>query len=247
MSSEYGKCTTCGAALNMNTHQERIQCMYCGNWNETQKAVQKVQVDGIATFDTHMLAAQQAIEFDNDFDKARKKYREALELKPSDYRVFGGLFQCELVALKYYKQRNGYVKVPGDLNQCIDDAIQRWGKRAHDLAPDDSKEYYAQKIEEANQLKGGKGGGKKKGCYIATAVYGSYNCPQVYTLRRYRDQQLASTRRGRLFIKLYYAFSPLLIKLFGKTTWFNNFWKKRLDKKVAKLQDKGVSDTPYND
>ena len=26
-----------------------------------------------------------------------------------------------------------------------------------------------------------------RGCYIATAVYGSYDCPQVWTLRRYRS------------------------------------------------------------
>ena len=34
---------------------------------------------------------------------------------------------------------------------------------------------------------------KKSGCYIATAVYGSYDCPQVWTLRRYRDYTLAET------------------------------------------------------
>ena len=28
---------------------------------------------------------------------------------------------------------------------------------------------------------------KKGGCYVATAVYGSYDCPQVWTLRRVRD------------------------------------------------------------
>ena len=30
--------------------------------------------------------------------------------------------------------------------------------------------------------------GKKQGCYIATCVYGSYDCPQVWILRRYRDE-----------------------------------------------------------
>ena len=24
-------------------------------------------------------------------------------------------------------------------------------------------------------------------CYVATAVYGSYDCPEVWTLRRFRD------------------------------------------------------------
>ncbi len=32
-----------------------------------------------------------------------------------------------------------------------------------------------------------------KGCYIATCVYGSYDCPQVWTLRRFRDYTLDET------------------------------------------------------
>ena len=55
------------------------------------------------------------------------------------------------------------------------------------------------------------------GCYVATAVYGSYDCPQVWTLRRYRDYTLAETWLGRLFILLYYAISPTLVKWFGET------------------------------
>lgn len=27
----------------------------------------------------------------------------------------------------------------------------------------------------------------RKGCYVATCVYGSYDCPEVWTLRRFRD------------------------------------------------------------
>jgi len=88
---------------------------------------------------------------------------------------------------------------------------------------------------------------KSSGCYIATAVYGSYDCPQVWVLRRYRDNDLKSNWLGKLFIKFYYAVSPLTVKLFGKTRWFNSFWKKRLDKKIEKLKTKGYLDTPYND
>ena len=85
------------------------------------------------------------------------------------------------------------------------------------------------------------------GCYVATAVYGSYDCPQVWTLRRYRDYTLAQTWYGRAFIKTYYAISPPLVKWFGHTNWFRNMWKPSLDKMVRKLNDKGVSDTPYQD
>lgn len=84
-------------------------------------------------------------------------------------------------------------------------------------------------------------------CYIATAVYGSYDCPEVWTLRRFRDNTLDKTWYGRMFIKCYYAVSPVLVELFGNTSWFRRMWKAPLDRIVMKLQSKGVQDTPYDD
>ena len=87
----------------------------------------------------------------------------------------------------------------------------------------------------------------KSGCYVATAVYGSYDCPQVWTLRRYRDYTLAETWYGRAFIHTYYAISPTLVKWFGDTEWFKKMWRGALDKMVNSLQGKGYESTPYND
>lgn len=88
---------------------------------------------------------------------------------------------------------------------------------------------------------------KDNGCYIATAVYGSYDCPQVWTLRRYRDYDLAQTWHGRLFIHTYYAISPTIVKWFGNTSWFQKMWKTKLDRMVKKLQEDGYESTPYVD
>ena len=88
---------------------------------------------------------------------------------------------------------------------------------------------------------------KAGGCYVATAVYGSYDCPEVWTLRRFRDNTLAETWYGRAFIRTYYAISPTLVKLFGNTEWFKNMWKPTLDKMVKKLNNNGVDNTAYND
>lgn len=85
------------------------------------------------------------------------------------------------------------------------------------------------------------------GCYVATAVYGSYDCPQVWTLRRYRDYTLAQTWYGRTFIRAYYAISPSLVKWFGQTAWFKKMWQAKLDRMVANLQARGVQSTPYSD
>ncbi len=77
---------------------------------------------------------------------------------------------------------------------------------------------------------------KKEGCYIATAVYGSYDCPQVRILRRYRDDALSATILGRAFIRAYYFISPWLVANFADKKWFNRFFRKRLDKMVARLK-----------
>jgi hypothetical protein len=85
------------------------------------------------------------------------------------------------------------------------------------------------------------------GCYVATAVYGSYDCPQVWTLRRYRDFTLAENVFGRAFIRVYYAVSPTLVKWFGNNTFFKNVWRGVLDPKVRQLRSMGIEDTPYED
>lgn len=85
------------------------------------------------------------------------------------------------------------------------------------------------------------------GCYVATAVYGSYDCPQVWTLRRFRDYTLAKSFCGRTFIYTYYAMSPTIVAWFGENKWFKKLWKKPLDYMVKKLNDRGVKDTPYKD
>ena len=88
---------------------------------------------------------------------------------------------------------------------------------------------------------------KKRGCYVATAVYGSYDCPEVWTLRRYRDRVLAASWHGRAFIRCYYAVSPTLVRWFGSAAWFRDLWKPWLDRLVRRLNTAGLSDRPYAD
>jgi hypothetical protein len=88
---------------------------------------------------------------------------------------------------------------------------------------------------------------KSGGCYVATAVYGSYDCPQVWTLRRYRDNSLRNTWYGDPLIKMYYTISPLIVKSFGRTKWFQLYCRKYLDKFIARLQNEGYESKPYWD
>ncbi len=89
--------------------------------------------------------------------------------------------------------------------------------------------------------------GRKKGCYVATCVYGSYDCPEVWVLRRFRDNVLDHSLFGKAFIKLYYLFSPIIVSVFGKSSFFKRFWRKKLDAFVKKLKKAGFSEKPYQD
>lgn len=88
---------------------------------------------------------------------------------------------------------------------------------------------------------------KSGGCYIATAVYGSYDCPEVWILRRFRDDVLAKTVFGRAFIRAYYAISPSIVKRYSKRKTFNAFWRTVLSRFVDALRKHGFSDSPYED
>lgn len=87
----------------------------------------------------------------------------------------------------------------------------------------------------------------KGACYVATAVYGSYDCPQVWVLRRFRDEVLLPMCCGRLFVKTYYAVSPTLLKHFGNNNIFKTFCMTVLDLFIKHLKIKGFSDKPYDD
>ncbi len=116
--------------------------------------------------------------------------------------------------------------------------------------PLERKAYFANnnKVAEAdNFAKDKKPNIEWHGCYIATSVYGSYDCPSVYTLRRFRDKSLNKTLIGRLFVKLYYKISPTIVKWFGENKLFHCLCKSVLDKIVKILLQKGYSSEAYVD
>jgi hypothetical protein len=63
---------------------------------------------------------------------------------------------------------------------------------------------------------GGGGGGGGGGCFIATAAYGSLMEPHVKILRAFRDQFMFGNTAGRVFVRLYYTYSPPIAKFIAK-------------------------------
>lgn len=72
--------------------------------------------------------------------------------------------------------------------------------------------------------KGGPGG-----CYIATAVYGDYDAPQVLKLRRFRDEVLMNSALGRAFVRVYYKLSPPVAKRLGADSTVTRLVRRALD------------------
>ena len=120
----------------------------------------------------------------------------------------------------------------GSEEDCIADFAKRYGGTW-------SQTNYASQSSNTNSSSGG--------CYVATAVYGSYDCPQVWTLRRYRDNILATSWYGRAFIHIYYAISPTFVRYFGNQNWFKKLFRTHLDRMVSDLNGRGVADSPYED
>lgn len=85
----------------------------------------------------------------------------------------------------------------------------------------------------------------RSGCYVATAVYGSYDCPEVRVLRRYRDLALAQSAPGRQFVRAYYALSPLVLRLLGRRGGV--LFRRPTEALVRALEARGYSNAPYAD
>ena len=82
-------------------------------------------------------------------------------------------------------------------------------------------------------------------CYIATAVYGSYDCPEVRVLRRFRDETLLKIKGGPTFVRLYHSIAPILVRCGGPR--LHRVARPPLDALIGHLRRNGVDDCPYLD
>ena len=126
--------------------------------------------------------------------------------------------------------------------QIMASTLQKYAYRAIEYAPKEISDKYSAEIQESvtfvKSVTSGshdKTVNKKKGCYIATAVYGSYVCEEVFTLRGFRDDHLSKYVWGRWAIRIYYAVSPCLAKRIKPKSRFGKLTRSVLNKIVDKI------------
>ena len=199
--------------------------------------------------------AARLITISNMLFNAYKNHYDGISIQIKDKFVQEYANNCSAARDIVYNGGNWIIKIFGDAYGDIAAACWTVGVQQHNIL----NSVFSNKQLNANIIKEYNDKIKKYnpsyqapetnmgGCYVATCVYGSYDCPQVWTLRRYRDDTLASSWYGRAFIRTYYAVSPTIVKWFGNTQWFKKMWKNKLDNMVSKLRDNGVEDTPYQD
>ena len=153
---------------------------------------------------------------------------------------------------KYKRDKADYYQRLENRGRATNNVRELYGKmmykiRRNPKAYEAYKEREKKYIEEKEMKQLNVKNNSSNGCYVATCVYGSYDCPEVWTLRRYRDYCLAKTWYGKMFIHMYYAISPVFVKCFGHTDWFKKIFRGTLDQMVKNLQEKGYESTPYKD
>ena len=168
-----------------------------------------------------------------------------LRIKPNCHEAWWGLFICNSAFDSYYGYQDKYGN-SGPLTKAsiMLETINKYANRAIQYAPPAQADRYRQAISDdidfiqrASSGEYDKPSRGKSGCYIATAVYGSYSCPEVMALRRYRDDYLANRAWGRMFIRFYYAVSPALAKHIRPDSVIGRAIRRYLDDKVRKLTE----------
>ena len=264
-------CTQCGAQIEVdNTHAAGV-CKHCGTAFITEKAINNYNTTVNNNFDganvtfnveseleRELKAIEALIKLNQNKDAEEKAFR-LTQKYPHEARAWlwsARLFEHYLY--EYLEQNPNW----NSLEYCDGDAAATSIKNAYALGDDSVKQeidamrqrymaaFNRKQIQIAStpvETETTSVNKKSSHCYIATCVYGSYDCPQVWTLRRFRDYTLAETWYGRAFIRCYYTISPILVKWLGNRKWFRTFWKNRLDSIVSNLNQKGIENTQYHD
>jgi len=234
-------CTNCGGKIKVDDIDLNGfgKCKHC---KTPFKVIDVITIDGLPSAKSLLLAAEHSMQ-DENYEKAVSLFNEILTIKPNCHEAWWGLYTCNAYFDEYYNYEDKYGnKGSSTKAKIMNDTLQKYAFRAIEYAPKDVVEKYRGEIKEClDFIKSAKNDGydkqtnKKSGCYIATAVYGSYDCDEVLKLRRFRDDYLASFFLGKLFICFYYIVSPLFAKHLHANSKTGKVIRRLLDKIITRM------------
>lgn len=187
--------------------------------------------------DTVTLYNENSYEFQNLVESADAGYTPAIAFVASAY-AFGNM---DITGRKNWIVEKSKSKAEHYLSKLCDE-IERTGDRELAqvaLVVKSELEKVDNESSIKKQAKEEKTSVSSEGCYIATAVYGDYDAPQVLTLRKFRDEVLLFHWWGKLFVKLYYSVSPYIAKRLHNAKYFNSKVKALLDRVIKILDETG--------
>jgi hypothetical protein len=157
--------------------------------------------------------------FKNDLPELRKKsiltimeFNNELNRQLSFSNIYINLFiypffNTNVPAEELNSLRRTYLDITNEINHFeLDDFKQNISQLINNLTNKLNEDSYF-----ISNMSGKVAGNKN--CYIATLVYKDIDHPKVELLRNFRDNNLNKYYFGKLFIKLYYKFSPKLVKI----------------------------------
>jgi hypothetical protein len=215
------------------------------------------RVDNVPTTQNSMIIRAKQMLADNDIDSAYSVVQNILLDDPYNHEAWSIEFNIETLACEIWLQgakRRGEIyfdEYAYRLSQCLPA-----GYRMIEYAPENLKDKYNTQVNcleskiysiehRHDKLLANTGKEQPKAkqqkndfCYIATAIYGDYDAPNVVILRKFRDKILDKNIFGRCFIKLYYDISPPFAKYLKKAKKLNLLVRKILNIFVKKLKEK---------
>lgn len=236
-------CVNCGGELKVDDIDLNgfCECSFC---HTSHKVIDIITIDGLPTVKSLLMDADFCMS-DGNYEKAVKLFNEVIKIKPNCHEAWWGLYICNSYFDRYYGYKDKYGNAgPQTKAAIMNNTINKYANRAIEFSPPSQSKAYKDLIQSdldfINTVHSGNYDTTDKkgnsGCYIATAIYGSYSCDEVLALRRYRDDYLAKRIWGYLFIKVYYAISPFLATYIDPNSFVGKKIKAFLDKKVEKLK-----------
>ena len=234
-------CTNCGGRINvedidLNGYGE---CVHC---HTPYKVIDVITIDGLPTAKSLLTAATHSME-DGNYEKAVGLFNEIINIKPNCHEAWWGLYTCHAAFDRYYNYEDKYGnRGPLTKAQIMNETLQKYAVRAIDYAPEETAQNYRREIKESQDyIESVRRGNydtktsKKSGCYIATAVYGSYECDEVFVLRRFRDDYLTRHFWGRWFIRFYYLVGPCLANQMNPSSKISSLFRRLLNGFISRM------------